>query len=186
MRARALMPHDLVGAVADPLGLLSAGVAERVANNQTAVTGEALYHDAGELADRGAARQLANEGRRATVRVATELFGKVQAVVAGHDPRQWVGIAVLVNDSAVAERDHGDAPGVAGRLADHDGPPGQNAAGRQHGNLPGSRGDTDCADAGAWPIDSEEVEVIGSRRRRPHPAKGSSVVRPHHGRVGGY
>src|SRR2546428_351830 len=88
MRARALMPHDLVGAVADHLGLLHAGVAERVANHQQAVPGEALYHDAGELAHRGAARQLPNEGRRATVGVATELFGKVLAVVAGDDRRQ--------------------------------------------------------------------------------------------------
>src|SRR5207248_1709672 len=83
--------------------------------------------------------------RRAAARVAAVLLGDVLTIVAGHEPRLRIRVVVLIEDAAVAEGDHGDAPGVAGRLADHDGPPGQNAASPQHGNLIRTRCDTDGA-----------------------------------------
>ena len=114
MRAHALVPDHLVRVIAKDLGLLKVRVARRVANHQGTVPGESLDDDAGKLADRGATRQLADERRRAAAGIARKLLGDVLTIVAGHDPRQRVGIAVLIEDAAILEGDHADAPRVPG------------------------------------------------------------------------
>src|SRR5437899_3470560 len=120
VRAHALVPDRFVSAPPNDLGLLKARVAERTADQERAVPGESLHEDSGKLADHRTTRQLANERRRAAVGVASELFGDVLTIVAGHDPRQRIGIAPLVRHTAIAEGDHADAPRIPGRLAAND------------------------------------------------------------------
>ena len=105
-------------------------------------------------------------------------------IMAGHDPRQRIGIAVLIEDTPIVQGDHGHAPHVPVRLADQDGPLSQHAAGSQHRDLICSRGNRDGSDANPWAIDPEHVELMGLRRCRGHTAEGSSVIGPHHVRVG--
>src|SRR5947207_9119709 len=105
----------------EPLGLLGWSGSQRAANHERAVPGESLHEDSRKLADHRTTGQLANERRRAAVGVARELLGDVLTIVAGYDPRQRIGIASLIHDTAIAKGDHAHTPRVPGRLADPDG-----------------------------------------------------------------
>src|SRR5438874_13090618 len=123
------MPNHLVCPPPIDLGLLHARVAERVANHQGAVPGEALHHDAGELPHHGATWQLPVELRRATAAVARKLLGDVLAIMSGHAPHHQVGTAVLFEVTPVVQGAHGLAPHVPDPLAEPSGSLTQNAAG---------------------------------------------------------
>ena len=135
VRAHALVPDRLVRAPPKHLGLLSGRVAKRAANHERAVPGESLHEDSGELADQRTTRQLANEGHGATVGVTGELLGDVLTIVAGHDPRDWIGIAGLVDHATVGKRDHRHAPDVSAGPTDHDGTTGEVATSRERHGL---------------------------------------------------
>src|SRR5438046_8717229 len=97
MRAHALVPDRLVSAPLNDLRLLNARIAKCTANHERAIPGESFHEDSRKLADHRTTRQLANERRRAAAGVARELLGGVLTIVAGHDPRQRVGIAWLIH-----------------------------------------------------------------------------------------
>ena len=185
VRAHALVPDRLVSAPLNDLGLLNARVPKRTADHERAVPGESLHEDSGKLADHRTTWQLANERRRAAVGVASELLGDVLTIVAGHDPRQRIGIASLIHHTAIGKGDHAHAPCVTGRLADHHRPVGHDAAGNQYRHLICSRGKTDGSDADPRAVNSEHVKVIGTRWRRRHTAERSSIIGPHHVLVDG-
>src|SRR5205807_8158922 len=104
---------------------------------------------------------------------------------AGADPSQGIRIAVLIQDTAVADGDHADVPYVPGRPANHDGPVGQRATGSQLRDLRGSRGETDGCDTVAGSVDAEDLERVGAGRLPGQTAQLPAVIGPHDGLVEG-
>src|SRR5207302_11020477 len=83
--AGAAVPYHLSVLPADDLSARKSAVALDATSDHRAIPGETLDADAGELAHDIAARQLADQGRRAAVRATGPLLGDVSAIVA-RDP----------------------------------------------------------------------------------------------------